>query len=189
MSDGKKYPIARIRPIAEEIVETLSPYCDPIVIAGSLRRERPSIGDIEIVCLPKYDEEADLFGNVVNQVSLVDRFFNDRTCPYKGLELNGPQMKKFRFKNLINVDLFLPKSPDHWGAILFVRTGSSQFNLWVMGVVQRRARTYFEKGRLHRDGQLLATPTEEDVFRELGLPYIPPNMRDDYKWLEIEGVK
>lgn len=185
MSEGKKYPLAQVKAIADEIVERLSLRCERIEIAGSLRRGRSMIGDIEIVALPLYNVTKNLFGEVTGRKSMVDLYLD--SSPYGPLELNGPKMKKFRYHDLLNVDLFLPESANHWGCILTVRTGSADFNMWLMSVVQRRTKTYFQGGRLHRDGQWLDTPEEEDVFRELDLPFIPPDYRDDNRWLEIVG--
>ena len=53
MSDLPRMPLARARAFAEKIVVELAPFCAQIEIAGSIRRQRPDCGDVDIVCLPR----------------------------------------------------------------------------------------------------------------------------------------
>lgn len=48
--------LSNARVIANELVQTLAPFCDRIEIAGSLRRQKPQVHDIDIVALPNYDK-------------------------------------------------------------------------------------------------------------------------------------
>lgn len=57
-----KTPLAKIRPIALKLVERLHPYCEKIEIAGSIRRGKPLVKDIEIVTIPKMHYQHGLFG-------------------------------------------------------------------------------------------------------------------------------
>ena len=52
MSKVSKRPFSEVLPIAQHIVDSLSPFCERIELAGSLRRKRPMVGDIEIVAIP-----------------------------------------------------------------------------------------------------------------------------------------
>jgi DNA polymerase/3'-5' exonuclease PolX len=45
--------LSQVKPIAEAVRSKLAPYCEECEIGGSVRRECPEIGDIEIVCIPK----------------------------------------------------------------------------------------------------------------------------------------
>jgi len=62
-----KLPLSTAITLAESIVTALAPGCSRIAIAGSVRREKPEVGDIEIVCIPRVTGH-DLFG--VPQYSL-----------------------------------------------------------------------------------------------------------------------
>ena len=53
-------PLVKAKKWADRIVEILAPHCDRIEIAGSIRRQKPTIGDIEVVCIPK--QNLDMFG-------------------------------------------------------------------------------------------------------------------------------
>lgn len=187
MSKGTKKPYGDVYPVAQEIVEKLSPYCDRIEIAGSLRRKRKMIGDIEIVALPKYATQKNLFEEVVATENLLHYFliYETKTALTKGVGENARQ-KQFMYAG-IQVDLFLPASPDHWGSIFFIRTGSHTFNMWVMNERCKHVDIKFFQGRLYKHISLnnaQKTPNEEDVFEALQMDFVPPECRDDGGWLD-----
>ena len=178
MSKGEKLPRAVMLPIAQHIVDVLGDYCQRIEIAGSLRRERPLVGDIELVAIPQY--EKDLFGIADLSRNLLKHF----------LVQKGVNMPKFGDKYIQfmygshKVDLFMP-TPETWGSIFTLRTGSHEFNMWLMTVRSGQVGVRFEDGRLLRryNGELIPTPEESDVFEHLKLEVVPPNMRDDGRWV------
>jgi DNA polymerase/3'-5' exonuclease PolX len=182
MSANKKVAREYVLPVAQEIAGLLSMYCNRIAIAGSLRRERDSVSDIELVALPTIEYTRNLFGEITGSHNKLDYYLEKHTYP---MIKNGKKYKQFRYAGY-TVDLFLPESPDHWGCIYLIRTGSHDFNLWLMGERQHKAGVRFDKGRLWREGVALDTQEEGDVFRELGLPFIPPvHYRDDGRWIEL----
>lgn len=179
MSAGKKVPHADALEIANHIVDAISPYCERVEIAGSLRRKRPMVGDIEIVALPLLS--ADLFGEPLPDAPTpLDRFLEQKRVRFVK---NGARYKQFQYGKF-TVDLFLPESAAHWGAVYFIRTGSHDFNMWVMTQQQKRAGVQFKDGRLY-DWQMrpLVTPEETDVFEALGMAFVPPEDRDGDRWL------
>src|SRR4051812_33321091 len=71
MSEKQKFPRAQALAVAHEIVAALAPACTRIEIAGSLRRGRENVGDVEILFVPKMDSvQVDFFGSreLVSQV-------------------------------------------------------------------------------------------------------------------------
>ena len=54
---------------AAKIVEWLAPFCEHIEIVGSIRRERPECGDVDLVCIPKVRAVKDLVGLVIEEES------------------------------------------------------------------------------------------------------------------------
>ena len=111
MSKGQKRPYEQVMPIAQHIVEALRPFCENgrIEIAGSLRRGRQMVGDIEICAIPKrpYKLQRSLF-----QPKEVD--FDAQTELGKFLKsklkekywrLDGQKLKSFYYSG-IQVDLF-----------------------------------------------------------------------------------
>jgi DNA polymerase/3'-5' exonuclease PolX len=183
MSKGDKRPFATILPIAQRIVEGLAPHSQRIEIAGSLRRERPLIGDIEIVAVPQFG--VDLFGQPDPKQNYLRAFLQE-----KGVEIvkgdKQPESKYIQFVyGAHKVDLFMP-TPETWGSIFLIRTGSHEFNMWLMTVRSGQVGVRFEDGRLLRrfNNEVIPTPEESDVFEQLQMAFVPPNMRDDGKWLE-----
>lgn len=179
MSKGTKQSYNDVLPTAQRIVEKLGAYSQRIEIAGSLRRQRPLIGDIEIVAIPDYAR--DLFGDPDLSRNMLKHF----------LITSGAKMPKcgdkyIQFKyGAYMVDLFTP-SPETWGSVFLIRTGSHDFNMWLMTVWSPKVNVRFTGGRLVRrhNGELIETPEEVDVFKALQLPLIPPEARDDGRWMK-----
>ena len=46
--------LEKAKAIAEELKSLLEPACEKMVIAGSIRRQKPEVGDIELLCIPRY---------------------------------------------------------------------------------------------------------------------------------------
>lgn len=180
MSTGQKRPYAEMYPMARHIVEAITPYCQRVEIAGSLRRHRAMVGDIEIVALPKV--ATDLFGEPLPDAPTPLDFFLE--MKRVNMKRDGKRFKQFTYAKVM-VDLFLPESAAHWGAILTIRSGSHDFNMWLMTERQQKAGVMFSEGRVYSKttGKVLDTPEEEDVFKLLNLDFVPPEDRDDRKWL------
>lgn len=116
--------------IAVAICERLAPHCFPnrINIAGSIRRKKQQVKDIEIVCLPKYEQviEQDLFGQAVAQYR--DAGFIS-TAISLGKVLKGTPEGRYMQIELpegINLDLFMPMDYDYFRQ-LAIRTGSADY--------------------------------------------------------------
>lgn len=145
---------------ASELIALLAPFCSKIDLAGSIRRQRDYVGDIEICCI------------VTNRNQLA----------MKLIEIAGVGLKrearylKFNFRNL-QVDLFLPQ-PHDYGRQLAIRTGSAEYSHRVL------ASTWVKKGCKGTDaglvdssGKVVPFETEESFFHYLGLKYIEPRLR------------
>ena len=88
----EKHPLTEAQNIAEKLVDKLRPACERIEIAGSIRRQKAEIGDIEIVAIPKYLATRNLFGDPVNEISLIDQLLEESKI---GLTKDGPKYKQF----------------------------------------------------------------------------------------------
>lgn len=138
MSSGERFPSSVAGPVAKQFAELIAPYCHQMVIAGSLRRRLPTVGDIEIVAVPKVDEEREvnMFGEMaaLRYRDRLDehmiRLAADGTVS-KRLDKNerpawGLKHKRLTFEG-IPVDLFTPDA-DRFGIILVIRTGPAEFS-------------------------------------------------------------
>jgi len=160
-----KTELKRARQIAEKYLNLLKPFCSRIEIAGSIRREKPEVKDIEIVCIP-FDVEG--FVALVKQWPKV-----------KG-EPTGKYTQR-RLPEGIILDLFMAEERN-WGLQMVIRTGPAEFNRsWLYHAKEKGLRCeggflrdYRESGR---NGQMVECREEKDLFRLIGMNYIAPKYR------------
>lgn len=180
-TDKARLPYARALDIALGFVYDIGDDCERIEIAGSLRRRKETIGDIEVVCIPKYSPAGlDLFGDPCPARSLLEEYIGS----YHLLK-NGPNYKQIQLHS-VNVDLFVT-TPAQWGVIFTVRTGSSDFSHWLVTPRQQGGGCpgwlRVKDGRIvDKQGHPLETPEECDVFQALHVPWIEPEKRTDGRW-------
>ena len=120
--------LSKALPIAEKIVEQLKPYCDKIDIAGSCRREKEDVGDLEICAIAKMvvGKSDDLFGEPKLVVSPeFEKIANSLGKTIKG-KPDGRYMQ-IELPEGINLDLFMPQPHDYY-RIFAIRTGSSAYS-------------------------------------------------------------
>jgi DNA polymerase (family 10) len=194
-----KLALARAIPLAEKIKAAISPACERIEIAGSIRRRKATVGDIEIVAIPKLcpdlEAQLSLFGEPPKMVSALDLLLNNLVREkdnFRRGEKDGVLYKNFLVQfdddgSEIGLDLFLT-TPDQWGYILALRTGPGDFNkAWVTqkskgGILPDEY--HFEGGWLiGPDGIRIPTPEETDIFCLLGDgQVIAPENRDNWRY-------
>jgi DNA polymerase/3'-5' exonuclease PolX len=182
------------REVAGRIVTLLAPACAEIVVAGSIRRERPDVRDIELVARSLPGAPRPTFGDRTPAPShleaciitaLVDKAL--RLDP--GNRKNGPKYKRFLDASGIGVDLFIADE-QNWGNVLTIRTGDSDFS---HRLVTQRGFGGCMPEDLRQDGgylwryagheglerERIPCPTEESFFAALGIAEIPePPTRD-----------
>ena len=115
------------RNIAIDIWKLLKPHCDIIKIAGSIRREKPEVKDVEIVSLPKTADVKDLFGNVIGKQRISEwrQAVESLGSPVKGSS-SGKYMQIQLKSDDIVLDLFMPDDFDYWRQFA-IRTGSADW--------------------------------------------------------------
>ncbi|MGN6293740.1 MAG: hypothetical protein ACTHMV_13435 [Chitinophagaceae bacterium] len=125
------YELKKAAKCAEYIANLLSPYCKQIHIAGSIRRSKERVDDIEIVCEPQREFiETDLFGGGEWNVS---RDFIEAVATITKNIIRGNVTGRYmriatNSKNCpgIHIDLFMP-APDDYFRHLVIRTGSADY--------------------------------------------------------------
>jgi DNA polymerase/3'-5' exonuclease PolX len=159
--------------LAEEALNALNPHCERILIAGSIRRLKPEVKDIELVAIPK-QVPAGLFSDELE----VDPDFCSvvrRWHKVKG-EPTGKYTQRVLYDGM-KLDLFIA-NPDNWGWQLALRTGSTGFNR-VMMLPALKARGYvMDEGDIWRNGQVVPVPEETDLWAMSGLPWVDPWARE-----------
>jgi DNA polymerase (family 10) len=165
-------PLTRARTIAAQIVQTLRAHggVDRIEVAGSLRRMRETVKDIDL--LVTSTEPARVIGTFVALPSVVEVLGR------------GDTRASVRHQDGLRVDLRVVE-PEAFGAALQYFTGSKEHNVRLRELARRLGLTISEYGVFdERTGARVAGATEEDVYRAVGLPWIPPELRENTGELE-----
>jgi DNA polymerase (family 10) len=153
--------------LAEEIVGELSAVrgCVKCTYAGSLRRMAETIGDIDILAAA---EDPEPLMEAFTHLSYVDR-----------VVARGDTKSSIRTTKGLQVDLrVIP--PSVWGAALQYFTGSKAHNIRTRELAVRKGLKLSEYGLFDaKTGQLIVAEEEEEVYERLGLPWIPPTLRED----------
>lgn len=172
-----RLPIGRVLPVAEEIIKRLikdSPVKE-ISVAGSLRRWKETIKDIDILAVP---DDPKRMMNVFTRIP---------QC--KEVLMKGPTKSSIVTAEGIQVDLRVV-SEKSFGSALAYFTGSKAHNIRLREMAVKKGLKINEYGVFDvKTGRRLGGRKEEDVYRLLGLPYIHPEMREDMGEIEaaIEG--
>lgn len=176
--------LRQARAVATEMIEALRPYCHRVEVAGSIRRGKAWVNDIEIVAIPKATIEPapkDLFGNALGKpkevrdpgfVMVVDSLAE---VIVKGNPQTGRYIQ-FVTTDGTKVDLFTA-TPKTWGYIQLIRTGSADFS---RAVALRWSQLGYKgvDGALTRIGKPIDTPEEADLFALLGMNVPRPHERE-----------
>lgn len=169
--------------VSERYIEKLRPFCDKIKVAGSVRRKSPTVGDIEIVCIPKTEEMPDgLFNTKMERIAGFAK-----TLLSTGIEIlkGNPQTGKYVMCMTvegIQIDLFMAEK-NNFGFIYAIRTGSSEFSQflgkrWVKWGYKGDGGYLWRLGGDWGPDERISTPTEKSFFDLLNLPVVPPHKRN-----------
>lgn len=166
----------KARNYAEKIVAALSPMAKRIEIAGSIRRNKPMVGDIDLVIEPKPGQL-----HAIKQRCLTGTLTSGNMVMMDG-EMNfimmlGTVQLDIFFARPAVPDLFNPK-PANFGSLLLCRTGSKEHNIWLIGEAKARGLAWLPYEGVVKDGRVVAGETEEDIFRALRLEYVKPENRE-----------
>lgn len=154
-------------PLAVKIVKDLmkQSFVKQADFAGSLRRLRSTIGDIDILASSNEpDKVAEYFISMPGFIRTIAK--GKTKCAvihHSGLE----------------VDLRVVR-PDQWGAALMYFTGSKEHSVVLRGIAKKEGKKINEYGIFDvKDDKLLASKTEEEMYSAIGLPYITPQLREN----------
>ncbi|MFE1884757.1 DNA polymerase/3'-5' exonuclease PolX [Streptomyces diastatochromogenes] len=164
---GGRIPLSLALETAEEIVAELSAVtgCQRCTYAGSVRRMKETIGDLDVLVAAKRSAP-----------------FMEALCALPSTEeviAQGTKKTSIRTGKGLQVDLrVLP--PDSWGAGLQYFTGSKAHNIRTRTIAVHQGLKLSEYGLFDAESEeSLASRTEEEVYDRLGLPWIPPTLRED----------
>ena len=170
-----RIPLGKAYPLAMDIIDTLM-NVNGVVNAqptGSLRRMRSTVGDLDILVAAK------------DSAPVMDVFVN---LPRVNRVLGkGPTKSSIEFNDGVRAQVWvLP--PEKFGTALVYATGSKDHNVRLREIALAKGLSLSEHSfaKLKGGGEILCT-TEEEVYETLGLPWIPPELREDRG--EIQAAK
>lgn len=156
---GLRVHIGVATALAEQVMASLR--AERIACAGSLRRMRDTIGDIDILA--------------VAPPSIMAEF---RAQPYVAEVIAAGEKKtSVRTTSGVQVDLRVVPA-ESWGAALQYFTGSKEHNVAVRELAVKKGWKLSEYGLFEGD-RVIAAETEEDIYAALGMQYVPPPLRED----------
>ncbi|ACZ41991.1 PHP domain protein [Thermobaculum terrenum ATCC BAA-798] len=170
-----RIPIGKARELGKRIVQQLLEKTDKvekIELAGSIRRFRETAGDIDIVAASEHPED------------IIDTFCS--LPMVQDVNMKGENRCRVMIEGGIQVDLIcLPAQ--HWGTLLLHFTGSRDHNLHLRDLALERGAHMSEYG-FKKNEQLITFSTEEEVYKFLGIQYVPPEMREDRGEIELSLI-
>jgi DNA polymerase (family 10) len=173
--------------VAQNLIAHLSgtPGIEKITPAGSLRRGRDTVGDIDILVTGK-SWSATAGAKNGNATAAIEK-----TLTFPGILqvlVKGDDKVSFKLRNGMQVDVrFL--SPDSFGAAMQYFTGSKSHNVNLRQRALKQGLTLNEYGLVRiEDKKRVAGKTEEEVYKALGLDYIPPELRENCGEIEAAAA-
>ena len=177
--------MAAAKAVADEVYAKLSPYCDRIAIAGSVRRLKPEVNDVELLYVPRIIEDRDLFGEPLRGVDFIEEHILQLiVVGYFAYWLNKNGQRTFGPSNKflvhqvsgVKVDLFTA-TLENCGMALVVRTGPKEFNIRMMQRFRELGKKGHAYGGVEVNGTEVNCPDELTVFDLLEWPYLQPSER------------
>ncbi len=178
--------LAAARQLAESIQGQLAPFCEKIEIAGSIRRQRPNVNDIDFVVLPK---EGQLLA-FRDRCTARARVVKDGTVNYiLALPVNAAKRELLGLSGWeVRIDIFIARpavrdllqtKPGNFGSLLLLRTGSKEHNIWL---IEEAKKNYMEwrthEGLFDPEGFCVAAETEAEILQMMNVPWIEPERRE-----------
>jgi DNA polymerase (family 10) len=161
-----RIPLGRAWPFAEELVDYLrkAPGVKEVELGGSLRRMRATVGDIDILAAAK------------DSSAVMDSFVK-RKDVVRVLGKGGTKAS-VEFTRGLRAQLWV-HPPEHWGTALVYATGSKDHNVRLREYALKKGYSLSEHSLTREDGSEVTCEREEQVYQALGLPWIPPELRED----------
>ncbi len=158
---------------AEELMEYLRKFkgVDEITPAGSLRRGRETVGDLDLLVTGR------------DHAGIADHFA--RFPGINQILAKGEDKVSVKLQNDMQVDVRLLER-SAYGAALQYFTGSKEHNVALRERAKKKGWKLSEYGLYHSE-KVIASRTEEEVYEKLGLPWIPPELRENLG--EIEAAE
>ena len=152
-------------PVGEQIVKKLleSGLVEKVMIAGSARRMRETVGDLDILAISKQSGKVmDFFAKLPEVAEIVAK---------------GPTKSTVRLKIGITCDL-RSLEPESFGAAVQYFTGSKDHNIQTRTIAIKKGYKLNEYGLFDKRNKNVGGVEEESIYEKLGMQWMPPEMRE-----------
>ena len=155
--------------LADRIVHSIEHLCNKIQVVGSIRRKRPEVNDIDIVLIP----QAWMWNTIIQRLknNMLARVVK------AGQELATLKIPTGATTETMQVDIYRAR-PETWGVLLLIRTGSMEHNVMMCSRARTLDMMLSAARGVIKDGKVIASRSEKEIFQALGLPFIPPQERE-----------
>jgi DNA polymerase (family 10) len=155
------FEMAEIREIEKRVKD--SPQIKKVIVAGSVRRRKETIGDVDILAVSKNPKP------IMNFFTMMPEVVN--------VIAHGETKSSVKFKSGINIDLrVVPEAS--YGAALNYFTGSKDHNVALRRLAIAHGWKLNEYG-LFKGERMIAGKTEEEIYKMFGMDYIEPELREN----------
>ncbi len=199
MSEGSRINRDVALVAAKEFIAMIREDIEKYELAGSIRREKATVGDIEIVCEPRLYKtgtlddlikDLDSSGSIgdwnnslhIKMQKLLKEGIIDLNRPRHDNKKNPFGEKYYRINFILKntaypVDLFAVLPPAQFAVIFLIRTGSAEYSHWFVQQGYKYGIRVVD-GHLEKYGKVINTPEEIDVFNAMHVPYLEPKYRE-----------
>lgn len=163
---SKRLPLGVALPIAMRWVEWLRkvPGVEQVEAAGSLRRRKITIGDLDLVAAARDPQP------------IMDAFIHHPDV--QRIAGQGENKSSIEAAGGLNIQLWI-QPPERFGTLLQFVTGSKEHNVRLRELAQKKGLSLSEQSISNADGSERFFSSEEGVYAALGLPWIAPELRED----------
>jgi DNA polymerase (family 10) len=159
----KRFPRAEIKNDVDKLLKKIKDLkgVDQVEVAGSFRREKETVGDIDILVVTSKPKEV---SDAVAELKDV-----------RNVVAHGDKKLSFDLKSGLRVDVRFVRK-DQWGVALLYFTGSKEHNIAMRKVAIKKGWKLNEYG-LFKGDAVIASKTEEEIYKKLELDYCEPRNR------------
>ena len=160
MARRGKMTLERAQKVADAVVKRLSPYCQRIEIAGSIRRRKPWVNDVDLVLILKDPWN-----------------FHAELMKLGQLKMSGKKIMR-AIVGSVQVDIYVADEAT-WATLFLIRTGSKENNIRLCSRAKDMGWHLAASGDglFNEKGERIAGDTEISTYNALGLPYQRPEER------------